>query len=112
MMRASGPRRAPSLRVSHIAMVLALALTPCARAQTTTPAPPSEMAIMDVMDKSFSVYSLPAAALPLLSVQFVISDGWQLQWPIFSIDTHTHTHTHLTGVLPERDVARVEEVPE
>ncbi len=66
MMRASGPRRAPSLRVSHIAMVLALALTPCARAQTTTPAPPSEMAIR-VMDKSFSVYSLPAASLPLLS---------------------------------------------
>ena len=71
MMRASGPRRAPSLCVSHIAMVLALALTPCARAQTTTPAPPSEMAIMDVMDKSFSVYSLPAASLPLRAVCYV-----------------------------------------
>ena len=70
-MRASGPRRAPSLRVLHIAMMLALALTPCARAQTTTPAPPSEMAIMDVMDKSFSVYSLPAASLPLRAVCYV-----------------------------------------
>jgi hypothetical protein len=70
------------------------------------------MAIRNVMDKSLSVYSLPAASLPLLSVQFVMSHGWQLQWPLFSIDTHTHTHTHLTGVLPERDVARVEEVPE
>ncbi len=54
-MLATGPRRPSLLCVSHIAMVLALALAPCARSQTTTPAPPSGMAIRDVMDKSFSV---------------------------------------------------------